>query len=254
MEPCKIVFFFFALCVCLPIYILSVFSYVSISHPVSGVEDKWQWQNRRQNDSPFAHAESNTNNKTWAKKKKKKNPGEKIWAEIICAHVHNRISLLAVASSLMLFVIREAEALGMPKYDHWRAHTHTCTRHTNTQASHNYFDIANGLMARRAEIWDEKWKKKFFDDDLAMNERHAMRRWRRHWWWRPSRRLRHDHKTLIADNMSFWAFCFRYRFSFVFFFLPLHVSFHFIVHTVSSYYVRVPKLNDVPGIVLWRFS
>lgn len=67
----------FALCVCLPIYISSAFSYVSISHPVAGVEDKWQRKNRRQNDSPFAHAESNTNNKTWAKKSSRRRIREK---------------------------------------------------------------------------------------------------------------------------------------------------------------------------------
>lgn len=106
----------FALRVCLPIYISSVFSYVSISHSVSGVEDKWQRKNRRRNDSPFAHAESNTNNKTWAKKdEEEEESGRK---KYMGAHVHNSISLAAVASSFMLFVIREAEALRIPKYDH----------------------------------------------------------------------------------------------------------------------------------------
>lgn len=41
----------------------------------------------------------------------------------------------------------------------------------------------------------------------------------------------------------------------LFFFFPLSllISFHFIAHTVSSHYVRVPKLNDVAGIVRWQF-
>lgn len=38
------------------------------------------------------------------------------------------------------------------------------------------------------------------------------------------------------------------------FHLLFSLSFHLIAHTVASHYVRVPMLNDVPGIVLWHFS